>query len=92
MPLVAVLQAASTALTTGSSSTVTADQASNFLHSLQQRNQLRPACMAMAIIAQGGDLEVEEALADSVPVLQVNNFVHAADAHEPASKHARQFA
>jgi hypothetical protein len=73
--LLVYMQTASTALTaTGdSSATVTADQASTFLHTLQQRNQLRPACMTMAVIAQGGDLAVDEAQAESLAVLQVRS-------------------
>jgi hypothetical protein len=70
------MQTASTALTAtaGSTTTVTADQASTFLHTLQQRKQLRPACMSMAVIAQGADLAVDEEQANSLPVLQVRTM------------------
>ncbi|WIA34679.1 hypothetical protein OEZ86_012993 [Tetradesmus obliquus] len=70
------VQASSTALaaTGGSNTTLTADQASTFLHTLQQRKQLRPVCMTMAVIAQGGDLVVDEEQADLLPVLQVSLF------------------
>lgn len=70
------MQASSTALTAtgGSNTTLTADQASTFLHTLQQRKQLRPVCMTMAVIAQGGDLVVDEEQADLLPVLQVRTL------------------
>jgi hypothetical protein len=73
--LLLYMQTASTVLTaTGdSSATVTADQASTFLHTLQQRNQLRPARMTMAVVAQGGDLAVDEAQAENLAVLQVRS-------------------
>lgn len=66
-PLIAVcccLQAVAGSLTT--------DTASTFMHVMQLRNQMRPACLNIAVIEDEDRHNLDEGNADSVPVLQVS--------------------